>query len=112
MRSVQEGRDLGSLAKYLETQHGVTRRRAATISRDQNNKMTEAFTRVRQTELGIKTAVWMHSGGGKKPRPSHVAASGKEYEIDKGMYLDGVWTCCGREMNCACALTSKLPGLP
>jgi uncharacterized protein with gpF-like domain len=77
MRSIQAGRDLGPLAQELETQFGVTKRRAAFIARDQNNKATAAITRVRQMELGIKEAVWLHSAGGKEPRPSHLAA-GKE----------------------------------
>ena len=88
MRSVQAGRDLGTLATELETQYGVTKRRAALISRDQNNKATAVVTRVRQAELGIKEAVWLHSAGGKEPRPSHVKA-GKErvrYNVAEGWF--------------------------
>ena len=38
MRSVQTGRDLGALTTELQEQFGVTKRRAAFIARDQNNK--------------------------------------------------------------------------
>jgi SPP1 gp7 family putative phage head morphogenesis protein len=110
MRSVTAGRDLGALAKELREQHGVSTRRAANISRDQNNKATSTLTRVRQKELGIKKAVWRHSGGGKHPRPEHVAFSGKEYDIEKGAYLEGKWTWPGFEINCRCTSRSVIPG--
>jgi uncharacterized protein with gpF-like domain len=38
MRSVQTGRDLGALSKELQEKFHVSKRRAALISRDQNNK--------------------------------------------------------------------------
>lgn len=110
MRSVQQGRDLGSMAKELEARLGVTKRRAALIARDQNNKATATITRARQQELGITEAEWMHSYGGKHPRPSHLAANGKRYDISKGMYLDGVWTWPGREINCRCVSKAIVPG--
>lgn len=110
MRSVSSGRDLGSLTKTLQESYGVTKRRAATIARDQNNKATATMTRVRQHELGITKAIWLHSAGGKTPRPEHVAASGKEYDISKGMFLEGKWTWPGVEINCRCVSKSVVPG--
>lgn len=111
MRSVSAGRDLGSLTKDLEDRYGVTRKRAAFIARDQNNKTTATITRVRQQGLGITQAIWLHSAGGRHPRPSHVAASGETYDIERGMFLDGVWTWPGREINCRCVSKSVIPGL-
>jgi hypothetical protein len=70
MRSVQTGRDLGQLMKDLQEQFGVTRRRAAFVARDQNNKATASMTRARQHEPGITQAIWVHSGAGKHPRPT------------------------------------------
>lgn len=104
MRAIQTGRDLGQLTKDLEEQFGVTRRRAAFIARDQNNKATASITRVRQTELGITEATWQHSGGGRHPRPTHVAMSGKRYEIAKGMWDPAVkkYILPGEEPNCRC----------
>lgn len=110
MRSVQRGRDLGDLAQELEERFGVTRRRAAFIARDQNNKATSAITEARQKEMGVSEAVWLHSGGGKTPRPSHVAASGKIYEVGKGMLIDGEWIRPGEKPNCRCVSRSVIPG--
>lgn len=104
MRSVTAGRDLSTMTQELQKQYGVTKRRAAFISRDQNNKATAAFTRARQQELGIEYAIWQHSAGGKEPRPSHVRQSGKRYKISEG-WLDPainkyIWP--GTEPNCRC----------
>jgi len=86
MRSVQTGRDLGQLTKDLQEQFGVTKRRAALISRDQNNKATAALTRARQLEIGVEEAVWLHSHAGRSPRKAHQAMNGKTYDIKKGMW--------------------------
>lgn len=112
MRSVAAGRDLGGFAKTLETTYGVTARRAAFIARDQNNKATATMTRVRQNELGIKQAKWLHSAGGKEPRPSHVANSGKLYDVAKGWYDPDAkqWIRPGELPNCRCVSVSVVPG--
>ena len=112
MRSVQTGMDLGSLAKALEERYGVTKRRAALISRDQNAKATASIVRVRQREVGITEAIWMHSGAGKHPRRSHVAMSGKRYNIAEGWFdPDAKETCWpGTLISCHCWAKSVLPG--
>jgi uncharacterized protein with gpF-like domain len=119
MRSVQQGRDLATLTKYLQTQYGVTRRRAAFIARDQNNKATAAITSTRQQSLGITEAIWQHSAGGKEPRPTHVAASnrGQRYDPAKGWFDPdangrgkGAWIWPGTLPNCRCVSRSVIPG--
>ncbi len=110
MRSVQQGRDLGPLAKEIEARYGLTRKRAALIARDQNSKATAVITRVRQQGLGLDQAIWTHSTGGKHPRPEHVAASGKPYSISKGMFLEGKYTWPGMEINCRCISVPVIPG--
>ncbi|WP_229183981.1 minor capsid protein [Bradyrhizobium oropedii] len=104
MRSVQTGRDLGQVTKDLQEQFGVTRRRAETIARDQNNKATTAMTNARQQSLGITEGDWVHSGAGKHPRPTHVAMNGKRFDLKKGMYDSAVgrWIMPGVEPNCRC----------
>ncbi len=112
MRSVAAGRDLSSFTKVLQNSYGVTARRAAFIARDQNNKATAVMTRVRQQELGIKQAKWLHSSGGKEPRPTHVANSGKLYDVAKGWYDPDVkqWIRPGELPNCRCVSVSVVPG--
>lgn len=111
MRSVQTGRDLGQLSKDLQKRLGVTKSRAALISRDQNNKATSALQRARQQEIGITEAVWMHSHAGKEPRPTHLANNGKRYKIAEGWYdpaeKKNIWP--GELINCRCTSRSVLP---
>lgn len=112
MRSVQTGRDLGALSKELQQKFGVSKRKAALISRDQNNKATSAFNRARQQELGITEAVWMHSHAGEVPRPTHVAMNGKKYDVTKGMWDkdEGAYVWPGQLINCRCTSKSVIPG--
>ena len=65
--SVSAGRDLGTLAKQLEKRYGVTKRRAALISKDQNSKATSNMVRSSHVEHGITKATWRFWGG-KTPR--------------------------------------------
>jgi SPP1 gp7 family putative phage head morphogenesis protein len=112
MRSVQTGRDLAALSKELRQKFGVSKRKAELISRDQNNKATSAFNRVRQQELGITEAVWMHSHAGREPRPTHVAMNGKRYDVNKGMWDadEKEWVWPGYLINCRCTSKSVIPG--
>jgi uncharacterized protein with gpF-like domain len=113
-RSVQTGRDMGQLSKDLQARFGITRRRADFIARDQNEKATAAFNRVRQLEAGIDENEWLHSGGGRTQRPTHVKA-GRErtrFDLRKGWYDPAVkkyiWP--GTEPNCKCVGKPVLKG--
>jgi uncharacterized protein with gpF-like domain len=129
MRSVSTGRDLetlvneiGSLVDLERIRMGRklgesnrsylarTQRRAALIARDQNNKANSIMNRARQNELGITQAIWRHSHAGKEPRPEHVAANGKKYDLDKGMFLEGKWTFPSMEINCRCVSQPIIKG--
>lgn len=113
MRSVSQGRDLGTLSADLQAAYGVTKRRAALIARDQNNKATAVFTKTRQQQLGITRAKWRHSHGGKVPRRTHLANDGKVYDIAKGWYDPdvGEYIFPGQLINCRCTSQSVIPGL-
>lgn len=115
MRSVAAGHDLATLTKNLQKNYGVTRRRAELIARDQNNKATATLTRVRQVELGIKEAIWMHSTAGKEPRPTHLAAGRRKqrYDVTKGWYdpHEKKFIYPGELINCRCVSRSVIPGL-
>lgn len=106
MRSVQTGRDLAGLVQDLQRYSGITKRRAAFIALDQNNKATSAFNTARQLELGIDEAEWHHSGGGKEPRPTHVQAGREKvrYKISTGWYDPAVkrFIRPGEEPGCRC----------
>ena len=112
MRSVSAGRDLSIVAKGLEKRLGITKRRAALIARDQNNKATAVMRRARELQLGIEEGIWLHSAGGKVPRPPHVAFSGKRFNLRKGHdFGDGNGAVLpGEPINCRCTWKSVIPG--
>lgn len=109
--SVMKGADMGTLYKQIKKKYGVAHRRAALIARDQNHKAMAVLENVRRMEMGLTEAVWRHSGAGKEPRPEHVAASGKKYQLSEGMFLEGVWTYPGMEINCRCTSSAVIPGM-
>jgi uncharacterized protein with gpF-like domain len=111
MRGFTAGRDLSYISSELQARYGITKRRAALISRDQANKLTATVTQARRIELGITKAVWVHSGASKHPRASHLKA-GKDkqvFDVDKGLFLDGEWVLPGQAINCRCSSKSVLP---
>lgn len=112
MRSVQRGRDIGELRKELQKRFGVTKRRAALIAKDQNNKVTSVLQRTRQLEVGIKEAIWLHSGGGRHPRPTHVRNNGKKFDVAKGWYdpAEKKYILPGELINCRCVSRAVVPG--
>lgn len=113
MRSVQTGGTMGQLAKELEKNYGVTKRRAALIARDQNTKATSSLNRARQMELGFTHAVWQHSHAGNKPRPTHVKMNGKKFDLKKGMWdaHEKQFVHPGQLINCKCSSRTIIPGL-
>lgn len=113
MRSVARGRDLSFLTDELQKRYGITRRRAAFIAMDQNNKATSVMQAARQQSIGIVEGDWDHSGAGKHPRHSHVQA-GKEkrrFRLDKGCLIDGEYILPGELPGCKCGWRAVIPGL-
>jgi SPP1 gp7 family putative phage head morphogenesis protein len=106
--SVEAGFDLKTLTDNLEHAYHVGRNRAKLIARDQSNKVHAVMEQARRKELGITKAIWRHSAAAREPRKSHVAANGKEFDIEKGMYLDGEWVLPGQPINCGCTSSSVL----
>ena len=109
MRSYSAGRDLETMVKELKKLYPAASHRAELIARDQSNKANAVVNRARQMELGITEAIWMHSHAGKNPRPDHVAANGKQYNIAEGCKISGELIQPGEEINCRCTSRAILP---
>ena len=114
MRSVQTGRDLGQLTGDRIRQYGVTKRRAAFIARDQSNKATAIVQKTRYQEAGIAEAIWVHSYGGKEPRPTHLKAGRDKvrFKVAEGWFDShegkNVWP--GELINCKCVMRPVVVG--
>jgi len=112
MRSVTAGRDLSTLSTDLQERFRITKRRAEFIALDQNNKATTNLRRVRELDLGLDDGIWLHSGAGKEPRPTHVRQHGKRFSIREGWYDPAVkrkiWP--GTEPRCRCTYRVVVKG--
>lgn len=110
-QSVMKGADQHTLSKKLNETYGVTKKRAALIARDQNNKAKAVIEQARRVELGITHAIWMHSAGGKVPRRTHVAMDAKPYLIAQGMYDsdEKEYVLPGQLINCRCTSKAVVP---
>ena len=109
--SVMRGGDMHALSVDLRKSYGITRDRAALIARDQNAKAKAVIERTRRQELGITHAIWQHSAGGKVPRATHVAMSGKAYPLSQGMYdsAEKKYVLPGELINCRCTSRAVIP---
>ena len=108
-RSYSTGRDLETMVKDLRKLYPQAQKKAILIARDQSNKANAVVSRARQLELGITEAIWMHSHGGKVPRPDHLKANGERYEIAKGCLISGEYIQPGELINCRCVSRPVLP---
>ena len=117
-RSYAAGRDLETMVKNLKSLYPKAQNRAILIARDQSNKANAVVERARRLELGIVEAEWMHSGGGKHPRPEHVKA-GKEhrrFKVAEGCPIKNEkgeleFILPGEKINCRCVSRPVIPGL-
>lgn len=104
MRGVREGRNLAFVTDELRRRYDITWRRANTIARDQTHKAMQSLSRARLKQNGITRATWVHVGGTTDPRPSHVAAHGKEFDLAEGLEIDGEKIFPGEKINCRCRM--------
>lgn len=110
-RSVQNGRDLGSMVEELDARYDITRRRAIMIANDQNNKATEGISRARMQSLGITEGVWQHFSIGKTYREAHVQMHGEVFSLAEGCYdeHEGRNVQPGELVNCHCSYRAVIP---
>jgi SPP1 gp7 family putative phage head morphogenesis protein len=108
-RSYAAGRDLETMVKSLKKIYPKAANRAVLIARDQSNKANATVTHARYQELGIEEAIWMHSHGGRVPRPDHVAADGRKYKVAEGCLISGEYIRPGELINCRCTSRPVLP---
>ena len=105
MRSITTGNGLQDLVPFMEKQAGQTKRSAKNTALDQTRKAYQSMNAERMKAAGVKSFEWIHSGGGQKPRPDHVAMSGNVYRYDDLPVIDertGERGIPGQAPNCRC----------
>lgn len=103
--SVRKGESLKSAREMLQSEYGVTRRRAELIARDQVGKLNGDLTRDRQQKVGVKEYDWMTSRD-ERVRLTHRAHEGKTYQWTEPPPSTGHP---GEDYQCRCWARAKLP---
>lgn len=124
LSSIRVGRDLWSLAEALQRLpiDGMTRHRAAEISRTLHNKATALINRDHSLQVGLTTARWIYSGapcGIRHPGSanydaildgSHKAANKKLFNIADGLLINGEACWPGYADGCLCIARPVVEG--
>jgi uncharacterized protein with gpF-like domain len=111
MRSVTTGNGLETITPALEKYEGISERKAKNIALDQTRKVYNGLNKGRMEKIGVKEFTWIHSGGGAKPRPSHVAMNSKTYLFNNPPQINKDNTneppeygIPGQAVNCKCVM--------
>ncbi|MCK5611967.1 hypothetical protein KAR91_59405 [Candidatus Pacearchaeota archaeon] len=118
-RSLQSGGSAElttNIQKLLPGTNAQTRRRAEFIATDQTKKIYAALNKSRMLEAGIEKFEWIHSGGGKMPRPFHIGKfpkglNGGVYSLSDLPVIDkktGERGLPGQLINCKCVMKPVL----
>lgn len=105
MQAITTGNGLQELVPALTRHEGVNIRRARNIANDQVRKVTSTVAKARAQANGLTKYKWVHSGGGKEPRPLHVSYSGRIFSYDDPPVIDertGERGIPGQAINCRC----------
>lgn len=108
MRSITTGQGVKTVLESVQRTGQVTRRRAALIARDQTSKATAALNSARMGALGVRKFRWLHSSGGKEPRPLHKdTLNGEIFDLANPPIIDektGERGLPGQLINCRCRM--------
>ena len=100
------GQDYQTLGKKIMEATGATAKRAKFIARDQTSTINAQLSRKRASAAGLTRGVWnktkFNATSKYKPRQSHISADGKEYDLEKGLLVDGEYIHPGEAINCTC----------
>ncbi len=81
MRSITTGDGLKDLVPYLREKYDGNVRHARLVAVDQTGKALSNINAARMIEIGQTKYIWLHTGGSKEPRKTHIAMNGKEYDL-------------------------------
>jgi hypothetical protein len=120
---IEAGGNMPLLYNVLLKLNGMSKGRAGEITRLLLNKAKALTEQEKRSKFGITHASWMYANAPCMVNPSHPtdadrkqdaahqAANGKQFEIGKGLLINGEWTLPGRGDGCKCVSRSVIPGL-
>ena len=77
-----------SIQANLSDKYKRTKNHAKNVALDQTRKVFNSLNASRMQDAGIESFVWIHSGGAKEPRKTHVAMNGNVYRFDDLPVID------------------------
>jgi SPP1 gp7 family putative phage head morphogenesis protein len=102
-----------SINGVLSDRYKRVRNRAHQIATDQTRKAYNQINAAKMTSMGIEYFEWVHSGGGKTPRPYHRdVLNGKTFKISEPPIIDqntGERGLPGQAINCRCTMIPSIP---
>ena len=107
--SISKNESEQELADRLADKYKITKERAAFIARDQNHKATNIIAAAECQELGITHGEWRYNYVAREPRPAHVAANGKVFDLSVGLMINGRYWQPGEDYNCTCTFEPVTP---
>lgn len=106
MRSISAGEgSITDIRDHLTNYEGITERQVKNIADDQTRKAFNSVNSLRSQASGAEEFEWLHSGGGQKPRQSHIELNGKIFRFDDPPVINpatGKTGMPGEEPNCRC----------
>lgn len=107
-RSITTGQGAKTVLDTVRAIGHSTEKRAQLIARDQTSKVTSSLNAARMEGLGIRKFQWLHSRGGKVPRPLHIGPlNGQVFELAQPPIIDektGERGLPGQLINCRCRM--------
>lgn len=110
---VMNGEDFDMLGEKIRKATGATAKRSKQIARDQTATLNSQISLKRAEKAGITKAIWIKTKPSKTknytPRESHNLADGKEFDVKKGLKVDGEYILPGVPINCTCTMSYVMP---
>ncbi len=110
---VMNGEDFDMLGEKIRKATGATAKRAKFIARDQTATLNSMISIARAKKTDIKKGIWIKTKPNKTknytPRESHNKADGKEFDLDKGLKVDGEYIFPGQKIGCTCTMSYVMP---
>lgn len=103
LRGMREGIPSTRLARGLQHDLGISKRRAALIARTETHKVTQQLADYRAQEIGLTRGRW-RAVMDNRTSDQHARFNGKEFDLKKGLWdpKTRTYNWPGRRPNCRC----------
>lgn len=95
------------LAKQLQDEFGIARKRARLIARNEVLTLNARINNERLKDMGIKEFVWRNVGD-RRVRPIHKAIDGRKFDVNEGHATEGLP---GEPVLCRCSSEPVFDGI-